>query len=156
MSATAPLLMGDEDIESARHEPHNVFQFIIPGAIRGKGRPRFSRRSGRAYTDDKTQNAEAWVRACAIDAGARPMLGPLEVTISVTTQIPASWSKRRRAEALEGQVSPTGKPDLDNIAKLICDALNGIAWQDDSQIISMTLCKSYGANPSASVEVVTL
>lgn len=120
----------------------------IPGAMRGKGRPRFARRGNfvRTHTDDKTQSMENWVRSCAV-AQARlnaPLDGPLGVTMQITTEIPRSWSKRKQAAAARGEVRPTGKPDLDNCLKLVADALNKIIWRDDSQIVVCSMSKAYG------------
>jgi Holliday junction resolvase RusA-like endonuclease len=129
----------------------------VPGDIRGKGRPKFSRMNGgRAYTDAKTVSAENWVKACAVEQVGQPCLeGPLTLSMSITVAIPPSWSKRKQAEALAGLVRPTGKPDLDNTAKLVCDALNKLVWQDDSQIVGMSMSKQYGTEPGAMLEVGT-
>lgn len=129
----------------------------IPGEMRGKGRPRFSSFGGRprAYTDAKTVSAENWVKSCGVDAmkGSAPILGPIDVHILIDVPIPASWSKKKRAEALAGQIMPTGKPDLDNSVKLICDALNRIVWEDDSQIVAMRAGKRYAAEASTALKV---
>ena len=127
----------------------------IPGEIRGKGRPRFTSagQHGRAYTDARTVSAENWVKACAVDAGATVAEGPLFVTVEVGVKVPRSWTKKRQAQALTGALFPTGKPDLDNIIKLISDALNGIAWRDDSQITTVQASKRYSAMPGALVMV---
>lgn len=132
-----------------------TLRIVIPGEMRGKGRPRFSTRGGfaRAFTDDKTANAEAWVKACAVTAGATCAAYPLRLRVSITAPIPKSWTKKAKASALEGTLLPTGKPDLDNCLKLICDALNGIAWVDDKQIVSVTASKRYGAEPQTVLEV---
>lgn len=128
----------------------------VPGDIRGKGRPRFGRGPGghvRAYTDAKTVNAEAWMRACAVEAVGSPCLeGPLSLSMTVTVAIPASWSKRKQADALAGLVRPTGKPDADNMLKL-CDSLNGIVWKDDAQLVDVRLVKRYGPAPGAVLTV---
>jgi Holliday junction resolvase RusA-like endonuclease len=124
-----------------------MLTITIPGALRGKGRPRFSSRGGfaRAYTDAKTANAETWVKACAVEqAGQVPLDGPLTVGIQIECEVPKSWSKRKQADALAGGLWPTGKPDLDNCAKLVADALNGLVWKDDSQIVRLTVSKQYG------------
>lgn len=128
----------------------------IPGEMRGKGRPRFAKRGGfvKAYTDDKTTNAEAWIRACVVEqVGALCFDTPLVVTVRIWCAVPASWSKRKRADALAGAIFPTGKPDLDNCAKLIFDALNGVLWRDDKQIIAMHVTKAYAEKPSTRLEV---
>lgn len=118
-------------------------RFVIPGRVGGKGRPRFTVIGGhaRAYTPAKTASTEAMVRdfaAKAMDGG--PLLdGPLELIVTVNLEKPTSWSKRKCAETK----FPTGKPDLDNVAKLIGDALNGIVWRDDSQIAALHIARRF-------------
>ena len=73
-------------------------------------------------------------------AGTPPFEGPVKVTAFATFAIPASWSKKRKAEAR----FHTGKPDADNIAKAIGDGLNGILWRDDSQVSICIVAKVYG------------
>lgn len=116
---------------------------VVPGVARGKARPRVTRQ-GRAYTPTATTNAEAWVKLCAIQQIGQPVLtAALNVAIDIDVEVPASWSRKKREAALSGAVRPTGKPDLDNAAKLILDALNKIAWVDDSQVVRLTARKRY-------------
>lgn len=124
----------------------------IPGEMRGKGRPRFSRRGAfvKVHTDEKTANAETWIKACAIDqVGMALLSGPLRVELSVGVAVADSWSKKRKERALMQLDHPTGKPDFDNVSKLVCDALNGILWRDDSQIVACSFRKYYSAAPVA-------
>jgi Holliday junction resolvase RusA-like endonuclease len=128
----------------------------IPGAISGKGRPRFSTRGGipRAYTDARTLGAEAWIRACAVDqAGSTPIEAPVVVEIAILVAIPASWPRRKRAHALAGALWPAGRPDLDNCIKLIADALNGIVWKDDRQIVRLIASKCYAEHAETRLTV---
>ena len=125
----------------------------IPGEMRGKQRPRVTRQ-GHAYTPEQTTNAEAWVRACAIDAGVRaPMEGALRLRMEVRKAIPPSWSRKEKAAALAGTRRPTGKPDVDNLAKLVGDALNGIVWRDDAQIVDLHVSKIYADAASTTLTV---
>ena len=122
----------------------------IPGPLRGKQRARVSTRGGfaRAYTPVETVNAEAWVRHCCTDQVGSPCLdGALSVKVGISVGIPASWSKKKQAAALSGEVCPTGKPDVDNCIKLLADALNGVLWRDDAQIVELTVRKSYASAP---------
>lgn len=134
------------------------FVIYVPGLVRGKGRPKFARRGAfvKVYSDDKTLSAEAWMKHCAIQAVGQPVLkGPLTLIVSITVAVPASWSKRRRADALLGLIKPTGRPDFDNSVKLICDSLNKIVWQDDSQIVDAHVIKKYGLEPGATLTIDT-
>lgn len=126
--------------------------FIIPGRIAGKGRPRFMRKLGTAYTPSKTKSAEAIVRGFAFKAmSGKPLLdGPVELKITIEQGQPASWSKRKKASS----VFVTGKPDCDNQIKLISDAINGIVWRDDSQVASITFDRRYTTQQERAVVTV--
>lgn len=124
-----------------------MITITIPGEMRGKGRPRFSVRGGhaRAYTDAKTANAETWIKACAVSqAGLKPLDTAVSLDMAITVEVPASWSRKKREKALAGEIWPTGKPDIDNSCKLVADALNGIVWKDDKQIVRLVASKRYG------------
>lgn len=128
----------------------------VPGEIRGKGRPKFRSVGGhaRAYTDAKTLSAETWVKSCAIDQVGIPRWeGPLSVTINISVGMPESKPKKWKAAALAGEIRPTGKPDFDNTSKMLCDALNGIVWKDDSQITDVLFSKVYSEVPGAELIV---
>lgn len=62
------------------------------------------------------------------------MTGTVEISIEAVFSVPKSWNAKLRAAALAGEVEFTGKPDRDNIEKLVLDALNGVAWVDDCQV----------------------
>jgi len=128
----------------------------IPGDLRGKGRPRFAKRGAfvRVFTDDKTESAENWVKACAIQQIGQPCLvGPLRISVDIGVSIPASWSKKKQDQARLRLIHPTGKPDFDNSLKLLADALNKIIWKDDSQIVSAAVQKFYTDEPATALTV---
>lgn len=128
----------------------------IPGTLRGKARPRVTK-AGHAYTPAATVSAEAWVRQCTLDQVGQPCLdGALNVRIGIYFGVPASWSKKKRAAALDGTVHPIGKPDVDNCIKLLGDALNGILWRDDSQIVQIDAGKFYANEPFTTLTVEVL
>lgn len=124
-------------------------RFEIPGKIGGKGRPRarvHKLSSGKTfaqiYTPPDTRGAEAMVRQFASEAMKDRALfeGPVLVNVTMWLLIPKSWSKQRQLTATYA----TGRPDLDNIAKSIADAMNGIVYADDSQIASLHITRNYG------------
>lgn len=129
-------------------------RFVIPGRAQGKGRPRFARvgQHVRTYTDDKTARYENLVALAAREAGCVPLDGPVALRISVEAVPPESWSKKRRAAALEGAERPR-KPDLDNCAKAIMDGLNGVAYRDDVQVGVLVVTKRYAATDCVIVTV---
>jgi len=113
-----------------------IIYCYVPGDPKAKGRPRFSRKSGRAYTPEQTMTAEAWVRTCWLEEHGQTLFdNPIELGLTIGMKIPRSWSKKRAAAARAGLELPTKVPDIDNIYKLAEDALNGIAWVDDKQIV---------------------
>ena len=67
--------------------------------------------------------------------------------------IPASWSNKRKTAAATGQIWPTSKPDIDNLCKIAWDAMNGIVYKDDSQIVESRLFKGYHDEPCLRVRV---
>lgn len=76
-----------------------------------------------------------------------PTDNEIEVNIMAYFGIPKSTSKKKTALMLNGFINPTKKPDADNIAKIILDSLNGIAFHDDSQIVRLVVEKRYSNNP---------
>lgn len=68
----------------------------------------------------------------------------LLVSIIFSFKPPISTSKKKAEQMIQGEISYTKKPDLDNLAKAILDGLNGIAFKDDSQIVRLNLSKEYG------------
>lgn len=131
-----------------------MIEIVVLGVPVAKGRPRFSRETGRAYTPAKTASFEAVLKYAAIEAmGTLPPLdGPLEVDMTVKVPIPASWSKKRQDAARRGSERPTKKPDLDNFAKTL-DAANMVVWVDDSQIIDLRVRKFYSDKPGMWIRV---
>ena len=131
----------------------SAFTFQVPGPVRGKGRPRFGKEF--AYTDAKTRSYEALIAFHAHEAmaGAALLDGALSVAAFVYIDPPASWSKARRARALAGQELPTKKPDLDNCIKALMDALNGVVWHDDVQVVNLDVTKAYAAAPGLHVAI---
>lgn len=131
--------------------------FEIPGQPVAKGRPKFARRGAHvvAYTPAKTASYESLVKlaATAAMAGREPSAAPIQLTIFLAMQIPASWSNKRRDGALSGVICATKKPDADNVLKGIKDGCNGIVWRDDAQVVQITLRKDYGPIPFARVTV---
>lgn len=129
------------------------FTFTIPGEPQGKARPRFAGKH--TYTQPKTAAYEELVRFCYREQGGGcfPKGAPLHVTISAAFAVPTSDSKRKRQAKLRGEMLPTKRPDWDNIGKIVCDALNGVAWHDDAQIVSAYVQKTYDTTSYVQVEI---
>jgi len=131
----------------------------LAGTPQGKGRGRAAVVNGRAhvFTPAKTRSYEAQLRYAGEQAmaGRPPSDAPIRLTMTVCLAVPQSWSKKKRAQALSGRVWPTVKPDADNSLKLT-DALNGICFVDDKQIVIVSLMKVYSERPGLFIEVDTL
>ncbi|AJX59848.1 RusA family crossover junction endodeoxyribonuclease [Burkholderia pseudomallei] len=125
----------------------------LPFAAIGKGRPRVYR--GIASTPPKTRAYEHQVATLARAAmrGRLPFDGPIRVLIEIDVEIPKTWPKYRRADALAGRVWPSVKPDIDNCAKAILDGMNGIAYRDDTQIVIALLSKRYASDAQVRIAV---
>ena len=78
---------------------------------------------------------------------------PLEVFVLSCYEIPKSYSNKRREDALHNRLFPTKKPDIDNVLKIILDALNGVAYHDDTQVISAHVDKKFAKSPTTKVIV---
>jgi Holliday junction resolvase RusA-like endonuclease len=126
-----------------------VIRLVVPGTPQGKGRARFG--NGRTYTPAKTVAYEGLIALAGQQAMAgRDLLdAPVYVTVTAFFQIPASWSKKRKAEARWH----ASKPDGDNILKAVGDGLNGIVWKDDSQLALSKVVKQYGDTPRLEIFV---
>jgi Holliday junction resolvase RusA-like endonuclease len=87
-------------------------------------------------------------------AGRPPFDGPLEVIVAAFWPWPKSMSeKKRRTYGSQFFVS---RPDSDNVAKLLGDALNGIVWRDDAQIVTLQVTKRYNVIPQTVIRVIPL
>ena len=133
------------------------YSFAVSGAPRGKARARTVFRGGKAhaFTPARTRDYEEQVRlAYMVQTGqTEPFHGPVELTLRAYYPIPSSWPKGKSAKALARLLLPTVKPDLDNVLKSIMDAVNGLAWDDDKQVVMFKTSKEYSANPRVEVEI---
>ena len=131
-----------------------MVKFIVPGKPVGKQRPRFSRTytGVRTYTPQKTQEYENLVRISYRAVSKEKLKGAISATIYGYFEPPKSKSKKQREQMLKGDISYIKKIDSDNLAKSILDALNGVAYDDDSQVCLLVVQKLYGEK--ARVEVV--
>ena len=127
--------------------------FKIDGEPVGKGRPRFTKR-GHTYTPEKTKQYETLVGLCYRNiAKDYKFTSPVRVIVMAHFKIPKGKSKKVVGDMLNGHILPTKKPDVDNVAKIILDGLNGIAWEDDTQVTELVVSKYYSEEPRVSVMV---
>ena len=127
--------------------------FIIPGEPVAKARPRVTKNG--AFTPDKTKNYETLVKELYFyEHGKKPMLeGMLSIEISAYFAIPKSANGSKKKAMIDGKVRPVKRPDIDNVIKSITDALNNIAYNDDSQIVSVLAEKYYSDKPRVEIRL---
>lgn len=123
--------------------PRTIF-LTVPGKAQSKQRPRVMK-TGITFTPKETVNAEAFIRGLALEAmgGHKPLEGGVELSIRIFRTIPKSFGKKKKAQAMAGLLFPTTRPDMTNQIKLIEDALNGIAYIDDAQVVFLEAKKFY-------------
>jgi Holliday junction resolvase RusA-like endonuclease len=133
-----------------------IIQFTVDGDPIPKGRPRFARRGKfvQTYTDAKTIDYETHVamRARHAIGATEPLKGALSVFLYLRYTIPASYSKKRKEACLAGLEYPK-RIDIDNVYKSITDAMNGIVYLDDSQIVEAHIKKVYAEESGANIMV---
>lgn len=132
-------------------------EFVVHTQPKGKGRPRFARvgNSVRTYTPAKTADYEEMIRQAYFNQCRGTYFGksPVFIFVDAYFQIPKSRTKADKELMRAGKIRPTVKADADNILKSIMDALNGIAYEDDAQIVFATVRKFYAENPEIRVQM---
>lgn len=127
--------------------------FEVDGEVRGKGRPRFTR-SGSVYTPVHTRLYEKQIRRAFIERGGTMFDGPVHIDIECVAGVQHSASKTAKRMRLAGQELSIRKPDLDNAQKIVLDALNGLAFADDVNVLSIRAFKGrYEETPRLIVRI---
>ena len=129
--------------------------FTIPGKPGAKGRPRFTR-YGKTYTPKETVEYENLVRL-EYQQQSEGVKFPEDICLSLRVEayysMAQSTPKKKRQRMLSGEIRPGKKPDVDNVLKIVADALNDIAYHDDSQIVEATVVKNYSDDPRVEVTI---
>ena len=122
-----------------------IYEFEIPSKIIGKGRPRLNSYTGKIYTPTRTKDYEELVEQYFLMKYPRykTLEGRIKMDIIANFEIPKSTTKVAKAQMLDNIISPTKKPDIDNIVKIILDAMNNVAFKDDTQITKISVEKKY-------------
>ena len=128
--------------------------FVIPGIPCAWARARLHGKMH--FTPKKQESAMVNVQLAAANVmrNYEPLTGPVRLAVSAVWPWPKSWSAKKRREA--GAHYKTSKPDADNVAKLVADALNGIVWLDDAQVAELRATKQYGLSGATYVTVEAL
>lgn len=133
-------------------------KIAIPGKPMGKQRPKFSTQGKfvNARTPQETVNYENLVKILyreSYDGMSFEQDEPLELIVNAYFLPPANTSKKKLALMYDNKIRPTKKPDFDNIAKIIGDALNAVAYPDDKQVVEASIHKFYGTEPRVEITV---
>lgn len=124
-------------------------KIVIPGKPMAKQRPRLGKVG--VYTPNPTLNYENFVKWCFKESSGKMLNGEIIVMIKAYFPVLKSVSKKQREKMLQDEIKPAKKPDLDNIAKIVLDSLNGLAYKDDSQVVKMQIEKYYSDSPRVEV-----
>lgn len=127
---------------------------IVTGPITGKGRPRLNGTTGAVYTPQGTKRYEELIKWCyQTQRGEYMHEYPVKVTIVAEYSVPKTAPIAKREAMLAGEIEPVIKPDIDNIAKIVLDALNGVAYKDDKQVVKLGCFKRYAAESRLMIKV---
>ena len=132
-----------------------IYEFEVPGKVIGKGRPRLNSYTGIVYTPTKTKDYESLVEQYFLLKYPRfkTLEGRIKVSIIAYFSIPKTTKKADINEMLENNISPTKKPDIDNIVKAILDSMNKFAFKDDNQITKLEVEKKYAIEDKVYVKI---
>lgn len=133
--------------------------FEVIGKPVAKARPRVGKYG--TYTPEKTINYESLINYTFIQQypNFKPYEGEIKAKITAIFEVPKSYSKKKRESLLPlNDIEHSGagymhKPDIDNVAKIILDSLNGLAYKDDSQVTCLLAFKEYGEQAKVIVEI---
>ena len=132
-----------------------IYEFEIPGKVIGKGRPRLNSYTGAVYTPTRTKDYESLVEQYFLLKYPRfkALEGRIKVNIIAYFAIPKTTKKSDINEMLENNISPTKKPDIDNIVKVLLDSMNKFAFKDDNQITKLEVEKKYAQEEKVYVKI---
>ena len=132
-----------------------IYELEIEGKIVGKERPRVNLNNGRVYTPNKTKDYENYIRDCfcLTYPNFKQIEGRVSIEIVAFRAIPKNSSKVMTQKMLDDEISPVVKPDIDNIGKVVLDALNKFAFKDDNQVCKFAIQKKYSLQEKIYIKV---
>ena len=132
-----------------------IYEFEVPGKVIGKGRPRLNSYTGVVYTPTKTKDYESLVEQYFLLKYSRfkTLEGRIRVSIIAYFSIPKATKKSDINEMLDNNISPTKKPDIDNIVKVVLDSMNKFAFKDDNQITKIEVEKKYALEDKIYIKI---
>lgn len=131
-------------------------RFRVPGKPIGKARARYSKFTDGFYTPTTTKNAErtigAYAKVCMMENVKKLTNKAMAVNLFIYHKVPASYTKQKTKDALANVIRPIKKPDTDNVLKCVMDALTGVVYEDDNQVVDNIVRRFYAKEWSIEVE----
>jgi Holliday junction resolvase RusA-like endonuclease len=133
-------------------------EFVVPGEARGWARARLGRSANGKpihFMDRQTRSFESLVKMIGAQAmaGRPPLEGGVVMELTVRRAPPASTSRAKLAQMVADLLRPSTKPDASNVAKGVEDALNGVCYRDDAQIVRLVVDKVFSLTPGVDVRI---
>lgn len=132
------------------------YNFTVNTKAIGKARPRFNTYTKATYTPQKTKNYEEIIKNTFQEKYGlkiNPSPNAIHIKIDVEYAPAKSYSKKKKDMLIDEKVGYMHKPDADNIAKAVLDALNGVVWLDDRQVVELVVLKAYGKEDKVNIEI---
>ena len=132
-----------------------IYEFEVPGKVIGKGRPRLNSYTGVVYTPTRTKDYESLVEQYFLLKYPRfkALEGRIKINIIAYFSIPKTTKKADINEMLENNISPTKKPDIDNMVKAVLDSMNKFAFKADNQITKLEVEKKYALEDKIYIKI---
>lgn len=132
-----------------------IYEFEVPGKIIGKGRPRLNSYTGNVYTPARTKDYETLIEQYFLlkYPKFKMLEGRIKISMIAYFSIPKATKKSMLENMLENKISPTKKPDIDNIIKIVLDAMNRFAFKDDIQITKLEVEKIYALEERIQIKI---
>lgn len=132
-----------------------MFLFEIAGIPVPQKQTRFIRRTGIAY-NPSSKDIQQFQWQIRPYAPKDPLSGPIEMHLTFYLPVPQSTTRIKRIQMLNEVILPTKKPDFDNLAYLVTNALKGIVYCDDSQVTDCIIRKRYSDKPRTVLKIIPI
>lgn len=132
-----------------------MYEFEVIGNIIGKQRPRVNMYTGNVYTPTNTKDYEEYIKQCFFLKynKCEMILNRVNIDIIAYFKIPSNTKKVDKEKMIKGEISPTKKPDIDNIAKVVLDSINKYVIKDDSQVTKISVEKKYAEESKLYIKI---
>lgn len=133
---------------------NHSYKFVIDGIPKAQKQTRFRMINGRPMCYDPSKKDKSAIqKSIATGCPSQPLEWPLELTIMFYMPIPKGTSRAERERMIRHVRLPDKKPDEDNLAYLVTNALKGYVYDDDRRIVAKHVYKLYGTKPRTVIKV---